>query len=147
MGNKCNYFEQSEWLNICVDCGHRLITQGPELPGQCPGCKNWRWLCHLQNPIKRTEPSLVGGCEDTTPEFCPPKTDAVLAKIMMDKNNARPTQSDVKRGRPPVKVPDDLIQKLSSEGLGAIRIAEKLKEQGVIISYKTVQRRLQGVLL
>jgi len=139
--------EISEWLNICVDCGNRLITHGPGLPGQCPVCKNWRWLCHLQNPVKDDEATFAGGYEHTAPEFCPPKSDVVLAKTVLDKIEVEPTNNEVKRGRPTVIVPDDLIRRLSSEGLGSIRIAEKLKEQGIIISYKTVQRRLQGVLI
>lgn len=138
---------ESEWLDICVDCGNWVITRGPELPGQCPKCHGGRWLCHLQNPAKDSEPSFAGGYEHTTPELCPPKTDAVLAKTVVDKKKVQPTNNEVKRGRPPVMIPDDLIRQLSSEGLGSIRIAEKLKEKGIIISYKTVQRRLQGTLI
>jgi len=137
----------AEWLNICVGCGHQETTHGPELPGQCPGCNGWRWLCHLQNPIEKDKPSSTGGCKDTTTDFCPPKDDAVGAKTVVDKIDAQPTNNGVKHGRPPVALPDDLIRQLSSEGLGSIRIAEKLKERGINISYKTVTRRLQGGLL
>ena len=130
-----------------MGCGHRLTTHGPELPGQCPGCKDWRWLCHLQNPAEKDEPSSVGGCKDTTPELCPPINGAVVPNTMVDKIEGAPTKNGVKPGRPPVALPDDLIRQLSSEGLGSIRIAEKLKEQGINISYKTVQRRIQGTLI
>ena len=133
----------SNWLNICVDCGNRMITRGPELPGQCPGCHGWRWLCHLQTPIEKDS----GGYQDSTPEFCPPILDALVAKRPMDKNTATPPDNGGKRGRPRVMIPDDLIQQLSGEGLGAMRIADKLKEQGIEISYKTIQRRLQASLL
>lgn len=139
--------EISEWLNICVSCGKRVIIHGPELPGQCPACKGWRWLCHLQNSTGKDEPSFAGGHQNTTPEFCPPKNNAVATRTLMDKINVPPKDSEVKRGRPLVMVPDDLIRQLSSEGMGAMRIAEKLRESGIVISYKTVQRRLQGSLL
>jgi len=135
--------EISDWLNICVTCGNRVTTHGAELPEQCPECHGWCWLCHLQNSTKK-ESSFTEGYQNSTPEFCPPKNNAVMAKSLVDKINVPPTDNDVKRGRPPVTVPDDLIQQLSSEGMGAIRIAEKLKERGIIISYKTIQRRLQG---
>ncbi|UCH51224.1 MAG: helix-turn-helix domain-containing protein [Chloroflexota bacterium] len=142
--SNCN--GQSEWFNICVDCGRRVITHGSELPGQCPGCHGWRWLCHLQNPTEKIEPSSAERHQDTATEFCPPKSNAVAAKTLMDKNGASPTDNGGKRGRPRVMIPDDLIQQLSSDGMGAIRIAEKLKEKGIVISYKTIQRRLQGSL-
>ena len=139
--------EISEWLNICVTCGAQKITHGPELPGQCEKCHGWRWLCHLQDSIKKDKHSFTGGYKHITPEFCPPKNNTVASKTLVDKINARPTDNGGKRGRPPVTVPDDLIQQFSNEGMGAIRIAEKLRERGIIISYKTVQRRLQGTLL
>jgi hypothetical protein len=137
----------AEWLSVCVDCGRRLTTRGPELPGQCPGCKGWRWLCHLQNPTEKDKPSFVGGYKDTTPELCPPINGAVMSKAVVDKIDGTPTNNGVKHGRPLVAVPDDLIRQLSGEGLGSIRIAEVLKEKGIDISYKTVQRRLQGILI
>lgn len=138
---------QSAWLNICVDCGRKVITHGPELPGQCPGCKGWRWLCHLQNSTRKEKPPLVEKHRNTAAEFCPPKDAPETAKTMVDKIRVQPSGNGDKRGRPRVMIPDDLIQQLSNEGMGAIRIAEKLKEHGIVISYKTVQRRLQGVLL
>lgn len=139
--------EISEWLNICISCGNRVTTHGPELPGQCPACKGWRWLCHLQNPTRKDKPSFAEGYQDTTPEFCPPRNNALATKTLVDKINACPKHSEVKRGRPPVMVPDDLIQQLSSDGMGAVRIAEKLQEMGIVASYKTIQRRLQRDLL
>jgi len=136
--------EISEWLNICVGCGSQRTTHGAELPNQCPECHGWRWLCHLQNSTKKEKPSFTEGYPNTPPEFCPPKNNAVMAKLLVDKINVSPTENGGRRGRPRVTVPDDLIQQLSSEGMGAIRIAEKLKERGISISYKTIQRRLQG---
>lgn len=137
----------NKWLDICVDCGNRVITHGLELPGQCPKCHGGRWLCHLQNPTKKIEPSSTEGYQQTTPEFCPPINGALASKTVVDKKEVQPTNNEVKRGRPPATVPDELIQQFSNEGMGAIRIAEKLKERGIIISYRTVQRRLQGILI
>lgn len=53
------------------------------------------------------------------------------------------------RGRPKtykkLSLPDDKIKQLHKEGLGAKAIASKLKrEQGIPVSYKTIQRVLSG---
>jgi len=138
---------QSEWLNICVDCGRRVITHGSELPGQCPECHGWRWLCHLRNPAEEETLLSTEGDQNTTPEFCPPKNNTIVAKSLMDKKHMRPTYNEDKRGRPPATIPDDLIRQLSNEGWGSIRIAGKLQEMGIVVSYKTIQRRLQASLL
>jgi hypothetical protein len=52
------------------------------------------------------------------------------------------------RGRKKLKVPEDLIKELASKGYGVKSIARQLYEQqGIVISYRTIQRRLQNSLL
>lgn len=46
------------------------------------------------------------------------------------------------RGRKKRELPEEIIKQLQGEGLGSKAIATKLKEQGVIVSYKTIQRLL-----
>lgn len=51
--------------------------------------------------------------------------------------------SPLKRGRKQRKLPEELIRQLhDNEGLGSKAIATKLKEQGITVSYKTIQRLL-----
>jgi hypothetical protein len=52
-----------------------------------------------------------------------------------------------KRGPTFTSLPYDLIKQLAGEGLGSKAIAAELAKQGQIVSYKTIQRRLQGVML
>ncbi len=49
-----------------------------------------------------------------------------------------------KRGRKHRELPVDLIEKWQSEGLGSKAIASRLKGEGVVVSYKTIQRLLKG---
>ncbi|MFC1981082.1 hypothetical protein ACFLVN_02430 [Chloroflexota bacterium] len=53
--------------------------------------------------------------------------------------------SITKRGRKPMELPLEFIAQLYQEGLGSKAIATRLsKEQGIRISYKTIQRLLKG---
>lgn len=53
-----------------------------------------------------------------------------------------------KRGPKFTGLPEDLIRQWASEGMGTKSIATKLeKEYRLVVSYKTIQRRLQGILL
>lgn len=124
--------EISEWLNICVDCGNRVTTYGSGLPGQCPSCKGWRWSCHWQNKTpekKGLDPSEPP--KDTGAGDCHPINDALSANSKGDKLIS------------PVQKVDDLIKTLAGQGLGCKAIERKLIEQGVVISYRTIARRLQ----
>ena len=52
-----------------------------------------------------------------------------------------------KRGPKFTELPDDLISQWAGEGMGSKAIAARLYDQGIFVSYKTIQRRLQGVLV
>jgi hypothetical protein len=55
-----------------------------------------------------------------------------------------PSGAITKPGPRPVKLPDERIRELSEQGIGSKAIASILeKEFHIVISYKTVQRRLQ----
>ena len=49
-----------------------------------------------------------------------------------------------KRGPKHRQLPEDLIWRLAGEGYGSKAIATRLKEQGIKVSYKTIQRVLSG---
>ena len=51
----------------------------------------------------------------------------------------------IKRGPKHRDLPDELIAKLAGQGMRAKAIASELKrEHGIIVSYKTIQRMLEG---
>jgi len=52
-----------------------------------------------------------------------------------------------KRGPKTTELPDDLIRQWASEGVGSKAISTRLRAEGFFVSYKTIQRRLQGVLV
>lgn len=53
-----------------------------------------------------------------------------------------------KRGPKFTSLPEDLIRQWAGEGIGSKAIAARLKgEHDIDVSYKTIQRRLQGVLV
>lgn len=62
-----------------------------------------------------------------------------LAKV--DKIKPSPTT----RGRKKKGLPEELIKQLQGKGMGSKAIATKLKEQGIDVSYKTVQRFLARI--
>ena len=41
-------------------------------------------------------------------------------------------------------LPEELIKRLNAQGLGSKAIASQLKDKGIIVSYKTIQRLLNG---
>ncbi len=49
-----------------------------------------------------------------------------------------------KRGPKHRQLPEDLIWRLAGEGMGSKAIATRLKEQGIKVSYRTIQRVLSG---
>ncbi len=58
------------------------------------------------------------------------------------------TATATKRGPKFTELPDTLIRQWAGEGMGSKAIVARLaKECRIEISYKTVQRRLQGVLV
>jgi hypothetical protein len=49
-----------------------------------------------------------------------------------------------KRGRKKRELPEELIKQLQGKDMGSKAIATKLKERGIDVSYKTIQRVLAG---
>jgi hypothetical protein len=61
-------------------------------------------------------------------------------KIEVDK--IQPTPPVVTRGRKSLKLPTERIRQLALSGMGSKAITRKLRDEGLLVSYKTVQRRL-----
>ena len=148
------------WNNSCIGCATVKITHGPELPGQCPKCQGWRWLCHLvippnsQNDVKKD-----GTTTKTTIE-------TALAPIESRKQPKQPRCHPIKQGTDgelrgdreclsgdngrgdkkdnSIKVmPVAIILDLEGQGLGCKAIAAELQSRGLSeVSYRTVARLL-----
>ncbi|MFC1906958.1 hypothetical protein ACFLW8_02620 [Chloroflexota bacterium] len=65
-------------------------------------------------------------------------TDSVNTEMKMSTVKGRPTTYK-KRA-----LPEDLIKQWASEGEGSKAIVTRLKSQGIAVSYKTIQRLLNG---
>ena len=67
-------------------------------------------------------------------------------KITVDKINPSSARVNIaKRGRKRQRLPRGIILELHKDGLGSKAIATQLKtKQGIVISYKTIQRVLSG---
>jgi len=155
-----NKENQKKWLNVCVDCGHRVTTYGLNQVGQCPECaktsksKGWRWLSHLESPHDNHRQRCSVKNSAQTPSASIFTGRGIMSPLKgIDKptvkGKTRGTQGDLggngHRGRPKLDIPEALIKKLHKKGYGAKRIAQQLSEQyGVPVSYQTILRRLSN---
>jgi len=145
----------SKWLNICVDCGNQVVTRGAELPGECPKCRGWRWLCHLagnNNGHRQHYSNKKINQKTDTSIFTPMSIMSTLKDTRKPaiRGKMRAARGDSgdngHRGRPQTEVPEGLIKKLAKKGYGAKRITRHLLDQeGVAVSYRTVLRRLNNM--
>jgi len=128
------------WEYRCIQCGHRLTMDGGEMPTKCPGCGDTRWVCRCPEimAVKQTLATYPTMLSDTD-ELCHPQNSTGMGESGRIKRNRRG------RGRPPVTIPDGQIAQLAAEGYGAKRITDVLLGQGVVVSYRTVIRRLHSI--
>jgi len=98
--------------------------------------------------------------ENTSAKISPSKIPTIAGyrrEIMSTVNDQKP-KVDIIQPQPPkvtigkrgpkfTDLPEDLISELAGQGMGSKAITAELAKQGYFVSYKTVQRRLQGVLL
>jgi len=91
---------------------------------------------------KPQKPKIAGEKQyQVLPDVAPIMSTLESKNIEVDKN----TPSVAKRGRVKRELPEEIIRQLQHEGLGSKAIATKLKaEQGIDVSYKTIQRELSG---
>lgn len=76
--------------------------------------------------------------QNTTEEICPLQND-----LKSEVDTINPSVTGKKRGPKLKQLPETLILELADKGLGSKAIASELKEQGVEVSYKTIQRFLK----
>ncbi|MGB6873745.1 MAG: hypothetical protein WBE46_06380 [Dehalococcoidia bacterium] len=129
------------WNNSCVDCGTIKVTHGLELPGQCR-CGCWRWLCHKLDGTFKAEKA-----GDKPLEAMIGHPDNLSQGFEVGGNSGLPNRAEKGKPGPKPKPLEDIVSELASQGLSSRVIAARLNEQGVSVSYRTVLRRLQRVLL
>jgi len=146
-----------QWLNVCVRCGQRKTTYGPELPGVCPGCQGSRWLCHLLNEAETAQESQSSGDKPmdhvNTGSGILSQADRLnkmteAAELTGPKDLEAPKGPETSpgpgsgRGRKPRPMPGDLVKRFSGQGCSSRQIAEELCRRGFHVSYRSVQRYL-----
>ncbi len=111
----------------------------------CTGCLGWEVMLG-QRCMGNKGVEVGKGIAEYPPTNLSPINEK---KITVDKIQPREIEQKAKssRGSKVKDLPGDRIGELSRQGYGAKAIASRLREEGVAVSYKTVQRRLQGVLV
>lgn len=132
--------DQSPDPRYCQGCCEFLLKEAKSLPSHG---KKTDWI-----PVLPKE--LAGGKAPHVPHY----GGGIMSTVKGEKSEVDIIQPTVpitsigKRGPKFTELPDDLIRQWGGQGMGSKAIAARLKgEHGIEISYKTIQRRLQGVLL
>jgi len=131
--------EIKDWQFICIGCG-KVVMAGGDFAGSCPKCCGTRWLCHWLKGATKPSGAREGGKEPSTPMISQP--DNLSQPVSIEQNG----NGHKKPGPAPLPV-GDLVKTLAAQGLSSRGIAAKLAEQGIDVSYKTIQRRLQASFL
>lgn len=114
-----------------------------------PGCPSWEILLSpVDNYIRQNTPNPnlgqgkpIQGVNHLNGNL------SILEdkKISMDKLKAVTPKVTRKKPGPKIKeLPEDLIKQLNEQGLGSNAIATSLKSKGIEVSYKTIQRIING---
>ena len=150
---------QGDWLYTCTGCGYQRLA-GVVFSQPCKKCGGHGWMCHwLKKFGEIPEKSVViasvpdnnnGKACDKTPDPIG-RHDNVLSPLnhtdnVTERGNLKELTPTT--GRPEIILPTEEIIQLASQGLGCRAIATKLlEEKGIVVSYRTIQRRLQGSLI
>lgn len=146
---------QGDWLYICVSCGYQRKADRT-FWGNCPKCGDSRWSAYwLKMPRKTSEKSdnATPDQQNNKGQRCDKTTEPIRRRsgiLSPLKCRAEPPKTLKTEGLTPIPgrketiLPLDLINQLASQGLGCRAIADKLLEQGITVSYRTIQRRLQS---
>jgi len=131
--------EANDWQYICIGCG-KVVMAGADFAGSCPGCHGTRWLCHWLKGTTKPSEAQETGDKPSEPMISQP--DNLSHPVSIEQNG----NGHKKPGPAPLPV-GDLVKTLAAQGLSSRGIAAKLAEQGIDVSYKTIQRRLQESFL
>jgi hypothetical protein len=122
----------SRWLYVCIECGHET-TAGLDFRGTCPKGHS-SWLCHLVN-------------HGSKPKILRDKPSEPIGTPAANLSQAIRFQPRKSKPGPKPRPLENIVSVLASQGLSSRVIAAKRRQQGISVSYKTIQRRVQGSLL
>ncbi|MFC2122092.1 hypothetical protein ACFLRP_00195 [Bacteroidota bacterium] len=131
------------YCHACLD-GKPVIEQSPD-PRYCQGC--YEFLLDEAKLVTRWK--IPDWVPKTSSEQLAKPVQRVLERDKSGENGDIPTlKLSTLSGRPMSykkrALPEDLIERLNKHGLGSKAIATKLKARGIVVSYKTIQRLLNG---
>jgi len=130
--------DQSADLRYCQGCYEFLSDKAKMLSGT----KRPKWVPKSQRLAYR---KVIPVSRDISRIMSTSKGDEIKVGIFP---SVVPAIAHGKRGPKFTDLPGDLIRQLASDGMGAKAIATRLKKDyRLVVSYKTIQRRLQGVLV
>jgi hypothetical protein len=136
--------DQSPDPRYCLSCYAVLMDEASRLPET----KHPRWVPKADKALSTAE--------NKTEKAIPVPQGTVLNMSTIKGENSEvdiippavATRPLSKRGPKFTELPEDLIRQLAGEGMGSKAIAARiLKDKRIVVSYKTIQRRLQGSLL
>jgi hypothetical protein len=135
------------WCHACL-VSHPAIEQSPD-PRYCQGCYQFL-LAEAELDKSRR------GCEwkPVRPQKSNAQIPQVVRRIMSTVAGEK-SEVDVitpsgavkrmrRRGPKPKDLPEKLITQWASKGMGSKSITARLKDEGIEVSYKTIQRVLSG---
>ena len=135
-------------------CGACLVgkTEMSLDPRYCQGCYEFlleeaKMLSGTRRPQWIPNPKITG----EKPRYVPQQGNIIKSTLKEEKSKVDTIQPptllrpQAKRGPKHRVLPEDLIRSLAADGMGSKAIVSKLKaEQGIVVSYKTIQRLLSG---
>ena len=126
------------WRYQCKSCDYQGKVDNA-FPEKCPGCGAGGWWGHLtsQNGVS------VEILRDKLINPAKPQSSILSQPVCEGKNDVSGHNGP---GRKPLPL-DGIVKELASQGMSSRGIAAALIEQGINVSYKTIQRRLQASLL
>lgn len=146
------------WRYRCLTCSFEVGID-KAFPETCPGCGARGWWGRLTasdigklaqknrdgDDIKNPNETMSGGI-NTPKRILSQQENAVVHGLAQNNGVFEPSQGRG-RGRPRHDIPESLILELGKKGFSSRAMVGELSKRGLKVSYKTVQRRLQGALL
>jgi hypothetical protein len=137
--------EQSEDPRYCRSCCVFLSQEAEQSHSKAA------WVPKVSGKKIRAKPSADAVQDTPHADRTPPvKGDTIPAQRPVPSPKSQPIMSTpkpslvIRRGPKQKNLPVGEIKRWAKKGLGSKRISAKLKEQGVEVSYKTIQRILNG---
>jgi len=139
--------KQSPDPRYCQDCFDFFMTY--EVPILSPKAGRPKWVPVPAPGANETEKTLRGVVEYVGGNMSTVNGKKITVDILQPTAQKTTLGNESRKTGPKsTKLPEDLIRQWASDGMGSKAIAARLKDECRFeISYKTIQRRLQRVLI